>query len=442
MREVEALPTEAELRHAAQELRHATQELRHATQEPHLHKMVPSCLRRMFEADGIMWRRSPRFATLLTPLVSMAYLIHHTANVRRWEWQAKQLPLLGLPLTAVAGFDREALGARERSCVLANSRSARALQAFLLRAHGSPSVAPPHDLSSQPPGYLSQSIKLYCAMYDMLRRADARPSLILEDDALVRYEVLPLLALALPSLHRNFSLLFVGSYSTNGHDSLPTGLHPRADAWHRVVMPAVGVVASARAARHVVSSLPIAASIDQSLSDLRIPSSPCRVRNSCFFLKPFAIAPGVYSGRGLFGGEGLRTQGVAPGPHTDVDNAGAAPQRKGRPGSSVATTTEAVSLANTTWCCEREGDRPRGAGSENLSRVAHPRCAVPCRRQRGHNHGSVELRASVQKAAARLLPPASDVHVAGALWGACLACNEDFAWYKTPSVGGGGTFGQ
>ena len=51
----------------------------------------------------------------------------------------------------------------------------------------------------------------------MLRRSDERPSLILEDDALLRYEVLPLVVTALPHLVlANFSLCFVGSYSTNG----------------------------------------------------------------------------------------------------------------------------------------------------------------------------------------------------------------------------------
>ena len=51
----------------------------------------------------------------------------------------------------------------------------------------------------------------------MLRRPDARPSLVLEDDALLRYEALPLVTLALPRLESaNFSLCFIGSYSTNG----------------------------------------------------------------------------------------------------------------------------------------------------------------------------------------------------------------------------------
>ena len=141
-------------------------ELRSSSLPPE--RMVPQCVRHMLEGCS-MWRRPRRFATSLTPLISMTYLIHHTKNVRRRAFQLKQLPRLGLPLTVVAGWDSEDISESDRACVLANGSTESTLLRKHLWTRLGPSAGSAFELSSHPAGYLSQSIKLFAAVYDVKR---------------------------------------------------------------------------------------------------------------------------------------------------------------------------------------------------------------------------------------------------------------------------------
>ena len=223
-----------------------------------------------------------------------------------------------------------------------------------------------------------------------------------------------------------------------GHDSLSPGLVARESAFYRHVMPAVGVVVSHRAARHLLLSLPISASIDQTLSDYRILSSPCRARNACFYLKPFAVMPGVYSGRGLFGGEGL---GAA-----QLDSS-----RRGAdwiPPAPIDATEQEVHLANASWCCERH----TGSNEHHNWKHAHYdwenmaelRCATPCRTS-AVSTPSYRLRNSVEKVAARLgSAGATDELSRSGQLPSCLQCGAGdllrYSFHATISVAGGGKY--
>ena len=94
-------------------------------------RKLPSCARK-YIANCKLWRFERSYSTVLTPLLSRAYLIHHTRNVKRREFQMSQLPQLGLPLTIVAGLDGEEISERVRTCVLANSSEQECYSQYLL----------------------------------------------------------------------------------------------------------------------------------------------------------------------------------------------------------------------------------------------------------------------------------------------------------------------
>ena len=130
-------------------------------------QLVPLCVRRMLESCSL-WRQPRRFVTSLTPLLSMAYLVHYTKNVRRRAFQFRQLPRLGLPLTVVAGWDSEDITESDRACVLANGSA----ESILLREHlwsrrGPSGAGSAFELEHRPAGYLSQTIKLFAAVFDV-----------------------------------------------------------------------------------------------------------------------------------------------------------------------------------------------------------------------------------------------------------------------------------
>ena len=55
-----------------------------------------------------------------------------------------------------------------------------------------------------------------------------------------------------------------------------------------MTMPAIGQVVTRRGALHILRNLPIAASVDYTLSDERVPSGRQRGK---YWLKPFAVVP-------------------------------------------------------------------------------------------------------------------------------------------------------
>ena len=229
--------------------------------------------------------------------IQHAYIIHYTGNVRRRAFQMQQLPKLGVDYSFVTGYDRDFIDGHDRACMLSNSRRHDL-------ALGDNKTLDMHLIN---PSYISQVIKLFGALYDMLVHERAA-SLILEDDAVIRYEHLPALAKKLEHINGNFTIIYSGSYNPKGTDMLPPGFYPK-DMTHIPsyrgpgrMMPAVGCILSVAGASHVLDSLPIRAPVDMTLSDWRVPSAP---RHHAFVFKPFAFTPGAFGTTGIFGGEGI-----------------------------------------------------------------------------------------------------------------------------------------
>lgn len=189
--------------------------------------------------------------------VDWAYIIHYTKNVERLKMQQAQSTRLGLNVSVVVGYDAEA--------ILADDRISRCML-----WSGANMTAP----------YISQGIKLYIALFDMAHHG-WNTALILEDDALVHWARLPMIDAAITTLNEgngSWSVLYSGSWSRSGFDSLPSGLWPK-DIRHVPLyrgpgqpMPLLGVVLSAHGARHLLSSLPIRDHVDLLVSDTRHPS--------------------------------------------------------------------------------------------------------------------------------------------------------------------------
>lgn len=155
--------------------------------------------------------------------------------------------------------------------------------------------------------YISQVIKLFAALYDALRNGYRR-ILVMEDDAVIRFDHLPNLQKHLTELHGNFSIVYSGSYNPKGTDGLREGLYPK-DYTHVPgyrgpgrMMPAVGSVLSAAGAAHILSSGRIRGPVDMTMSDWRLPSAP---KKGAYVSKPFAFTPGAYGSTGIFSGEGI-----------------------------------------------------------------------------------------------------------------------------------------
>ena len=240
--------------------------------------------------------------------VDHAYVIHYTANVHRRAHQMRQLPKLGIRYSFVTGYDRDYIDRRNRACVLTSSPR------LDLDLGGNKKL----DMHKANPAYISQVIKLYAALYDMLASGHSS-ALILEDDAVIRGEGLPMLATAMKSLHGNYTIIYSGSYSPDGKDDLPYSLYPK-DASHIPsyrgpgrMMPAVGCILSAAGAAHVLRwGLPIRAPVDMTLSDSRVKAAP---RHRAFVFKPYAFTPAAFgNSSSSFGGEGIPSDVRPPPP--------------------------------------------------------------------------------------------------------------------------------
>ena len=289
---------------------------------------LPACAVEIFcNCSFVRWQRQN--ASALTGVVDHAYLIHYRRNVRRGAFQQEQMRGLGLDVSMVTGYDREDIDSHNRACLLTTSRQYdMKISRYRSRMHA------PEESSA-----LSASIKLYAALFDLVAKG-WRSALVLEDDVLIRWQHLPLLANVLrwmasgvpvttpmrlnpasaapdtrrapglaPSLaghgvssdatrarqrrhddagrSASISAVYFGSYTQEGTDLMPTGLSPRnrcinatsghKECYHRDILPAIGVALGARAAAHVVShAVPIVGHIDMLLSALVVPSCPCR----------------------------------------------------------------------------------------------------------------------------------------------------------------------
>jgi len=258
---------------------------------------LPACAVEMM-LNCSMERHEPLAEAVAHPPLPIehAYVLHYKGNVRRKAYQLAQVPKLGVAFTLVLGYDRDEIDGHNRACMLSNSPR------LDIELGGNKTL----DMHALNPSYISQVVKLFAALYDMLSGGHAT-ALILEDDAVVRFEHLPSLATALHSLGSNYTIVYSGSYNPKGTDGLPAGLYPK-DAKHVPdyrgpgrMMPAVGCVLSVAGAAHVLDSLPIRAPVDMSLSDWRVPSAP---RHRSFVFKPFAFTPGGFGASGIFG-EGI-----------------------------------------------------------------------------------------------------------------------------------------
>ena len=146
-------------------------------------------------------------------IVDHAYVLHYArGNLARRAYQDFQLRQLGLlgGVSYVVAYDKQEIDATVRSCIPLANRSVMSIEPNISIAQASQTVR------------LSASLKLYVALYDLVRR-DYRAALVLEDDVQIHWELLPLLAtsvlnasLAQPPLR----VLFAGSYSPSGWDLL------------------------------------------------------------------------------------------------------------------------------------------------------------------------------------------------------------------------------
>ena len=139
--------------------------------------------------------------------VDHIFLIHYTKNTIRGAYQRDQLPRLGVNVSIVAGYDKEEIDGHNRACLMTQSPDD---DVFL---GGKQDRLNMHALN---PAYLSQTIKLYSALFSMLTN-HWNVVLVVEDDVLVHFEYMPLVNDALISLH-NMSIIYAGSYNPKGVD--------------------------------------------------------------------------------------------------------------------------------------------------------------------------------------------------------------------------------
>ena len=226
-------------------------------------------------------------------VIDHAYVLHYSGNVVRRAYQEVQLRQLGLPVSFVTAYDGQRIDDTVRACrSLAN-----------LDATG---IEPNISIASiaRTPRF-SASLKLYVALYDLVRRS-LRAALVLEDDVRVHWDKLPLLAAATvnatlaPRPHA-LRVLFAGSYAPNGYDMLCCNtkqrrvdntsfvrMRPRQHRKGTGLMPASATVVTNPGARHIVQSLPITDNNDVLLSDVRTRSGR---QPGLWYIKPYPFTP-------------------------------------------------------------------------------------------------------------------------------------------------------
>lgn len=231
--------------------------------------------------------------------VDHAYVIHYSRVEARRTFQVCQFVRLGVNASFVVGLDREDITEAVQDCLLAPAGQGVCV------SPGSHTC--PIDMRKADMAYVSQTAKLYVALLDAYRM-EYRSILVCEDDAEVRWDLLPSLNGALHRLgaaEGGFRILFAGAYKRA--DRLKTGLYektpanwpghwrtPKAQAWRTpyrsagMPMAATGTVITQPGIRHLLRSLPIATSIDLTLSDVRMPSGN---QTGMWVLKPMPFVP-------------------------------------------------------------------------------------------------------------------------------------------------------
>ena len=275
----------------------AAEHVHHTPQEKLARLSISECAREIF-LNCSFDRHTAEAGVVPKLQVDHIYVLHYKGNTKRHAYQMQQLPQVGVNFSLVTGYDRDEILPHNRACVLTNTPR------LDLDLGGNKSL----DMHTPDrPPYVSQVIKLYAALHDMLANGHTT-ALIMEDDAVVRFDNLPGLDKALGSLAGNYTIIYSGSYNPKGTDGLPGGLYPK-DLSHIPgyrgpgrMMPAVGCVLSVAGAAHVLETLPIRAPVDMSLSDWRVPSAP---RHRSFVFKPYAFNPGGFGTSGIFGCEGI-----------------------------------------------------------------------------------------------------------------------------------------
>ena len=254
---------------------------------------LPECAREMLLNCSMQhFTPSPSVAAPLLA-VDHVYMVHYRGNDKRRAYQLQKLPQLGVNFTLVTGYDRDWISGHNRACMLTNSPR------LDIDVGGNKTL----DMHQINPAYVSQVIKLYAALHDMLS-SNYASALVMEDDAVIRFEHLPALDSALRSLQNNYTIVYSGSYNPKGTDSLKPGLylknHENIPGYRGPgrMMPAVGCVLSVAGAAHILESLPIRAPVDMTLSDWRVPSAP---QHRAWVFKPFAFTPGGFGADGLWG---------------------------------------------------------------------------------------------------------------------------------------------
>lgn len=177
----------------------------------------------LLSADG---RYPPRLVA-----IDHAYMLLYSRGTRV-QFQRVQMPMLGVDVSLVTGYDREELTTAQRKCVFGEamaSRMASIAQNATLAARW----------TREGDMYHSQLIKLWSVFYDIVR-AQRRWSLIMEDDAIVHPDRLPAVDAALRLLHAAGSdgcsrecvgappaMVHLSSFHPIGHDMVVCGLQPR-----------------------------------------------------------------------------------------------------------------------------------------------------------------------------------------------------------------------
>lgn len=231
--------------------------------------------------------RSCKFDTIVgtttapaLPDVNAGYLIHHSPNAQRGDFQKAQLPLLGLNIKVAVDYETTEIVRRlDRSCVIKNGTT-------------------PSQKT------ISQNLKLLASLVDMLDSGYPR-AFFFEDDVVVHFDGLRRLwdALRKDPLKGGFSIVHLSSYNICGRDSLANGVHPKQRPFvrHRptLLMPGVANLLSAKGAAHVLgNALPLSgAGLDGILSDVRQQSAP---RTGAYYVKPYPFTAGAFGSANLF----------------------------------------------------------------------------------------------------------------------------------------------
>lgn len=244
---------------------------------------LPACVRTILAACAM--EELPQEASNPFRLhVGRVYLVLYTHG-NRAAFQRQQLPWIGASTSLVTGYDAQEITNEHIDCMFV------------------------HDIS-KPSGkpverkQLSQLIKLWAALYDMVRR-DLPTGLFLEDDAVMHPGRLPGINGALPHLSPGFDILHLSSYHPVGRDSgtlqkeIECGLHRKPHGDIGGIRAGVANLLSLQGAKRMLHAVPIrAVGLDAATSNhLHCISNTSRVG---YGMKPYPFTPGAFGSDSLF----------------------------------------------------------------------------------------------------------------------------------------------